>query len=827
MSSNTWNDFQHEHAGEGLNSSDMSEMYHEQQDSGEVDIDTNQTSDTPETAADVGGGTLMQSPDVDSDAHQDVDSDAHPDVDSDTNADLNESDYQTSASILNSQDDGVSSSGNQWNEFEHQHAGEGKSSTELSTMYHAEQDTNEIDSKPPSNVDASDLNRDHDTNVANTTVQSNDESNGDASSNPQNNSTDQNKDTTNSSNAWNEFEHQHAGEGKSSTELSTMYHAEQDTNEVDSQPPSTVDVPASDTNHDSNVTSITLQPNNESNDDASSNPQNNSTDQNKDTTSSSNAWNEFEHQHAREGKNSTELSTMYHAEQTNSNYKNMQLRVQSRGQTIKQNSQNVYNEAQNIPRQHLKNRWNRSQHERKGQELSHDQMVHQYQQQQSKLNQDYSARPHSNRWNQFEHEHKGQGMSHQQMAHQYNQQQNEQQFNRTQNYQNRRYPNRWNLFEHEHKRQGENHQQMVHQYYKQQQELNSSQNHSRRPYPNRWNQFEHENRDQGWSRRQMTSYYQEQTKNVASSSKPERLIPWNTFQQWQKDKGMTKEAISREYHEFKENERTFRWNPKFQLQLTSDGKLSDPESPAGREAMKTGLFDEQFQLRRYGKIPFPVFQAKLFQMGADNRSKIASMYRNQTGTDNITTKDLRTSEYRNHAAIGTVRRDPDHILELQTVVSVLRAKFLDDDNYHKVRCMVNGKYNIESRGVKINRRGKADANRNLANNTPHLTMLSLEQEKVQADKANLLANKCEETGFLSAATVFREISDKYRQIYEIHSGLMAIGEKRTDPNEIQEQKADLIDRIRGFENRYGSLQFWGHNLTRDRQAVLNEARRPS
>ncbi|CAF4256751.1 unnamed protein product, partial [Rotaria sordida] len=36
MSSNAWNDFQHDHAGEGLNQAEMSEMYHAEQDASEA-----------------------------------------------------------------------------------------------------------------------------------------------------------------------------------------------------------------------------------------------------------------------------------------------------------------------------------------------------------------------------------------------------------------------------------------------------------------------------------------------------------------------------------------------------------------------------------------------------------------------------------------------------------------------------------------------------------------------------------------------------------------------------------------------------------------------
>ncbi len=50
-------------------------------------------------------------------------------------------------------------------------------------------------------------------------------------------------------------------------------------------------------------------------------------------------------------------------------------------------------------------------------------------------------------------------------------------------------------------------------------------------------------------------------------------------------------------------------------------------TPAGREAMKTGLFDEQGSLhQRPDQIPWTVFKSKMQQMNID--PKMASAYTN-------------------------------------------------------------------------------------------------------------------------------------------------------------------------------------------------------
>ena len=108
-----WNDFQHEHAGEGLSSSDMSEMYHEEQDTGDSE------------GLDCGAGDVVADNDVGSTMAGDASNDfQHEDVQAETEDETT----------------GVETS-NPWNDFQHEHAGEGLSPSDMSEMYHEEQDT--------------------------------------------------------------------------------------------------------------------------------------------------------------------------------------------------------------------------------------------------------------------------------------------------------------------------------------------------------------------------------------------------------------------------------------------------------------------------------------------------------------------------------------------------------------------------------------------------------------------------------------------------------------------------------------------------------------
>ena len=127
-----------------------------------------------------------------------------------------------------------------------------------------------------------------------------------------------------------------------------------------------------------------------------------------------------------------------------------------------------------------------------------------------------------------------------------------------------------------------------------------------------------------------------------------------SFQHLYAGKHLTRENMSNRYKQFKENEKTFHWNDDFQLVLTSNGKLKDTDSPAGREARKTGLFDEQNCLRRKGDVPFSIFYAKMSAMGISDRSKVSSMYLNMTGSPALHTANLRQYCYKKHAAAGTI-----------------------------------------------------------------------------------------------------------------------------------------------------------------------------
>ena len=334
------------------------------------------------------------------------------------------------------------------------------------------------------------------------------------------------------------------------------------------------------------------------------------------------------------------------------------------------------------------------------------------------------------------------------------------------------------------------------------------------------NEFEQEQKNRQFSSKEKGNHRSQQNNKM---QKPKASVQWNLFQHLYSGKGFTRQEMSSKYNEFKENERTFHWDDSFQLAVTANGKLKDPDSPSGCEAMKTGIFDEQQRLRRRGEIPYSVFQAKMFAMGIKDRSKISSMYSNMTGSTALQTRDLKQYSYRTHAAVGTTRRDADHQLELQVVVAELQKEHLNDDDHHALRCILNGEDNIVSRGVKFNRHIKGVANRGIARNYIELVKPTLQQERVQAEQVDKLAGICHQQGFSGVESVFRRVADKCKTLHSIHSQMMQLDAKSTDSKENCERESQLIQDIRQYEQQYGPLRFHGPNFTNYRKEILDKA----
>jgi hypothetical protein len=823
MSSNSWNDFEHEHAGEGLSPADMSEMYHAEQDAGESGAELNATTDTNDTS-----GSL-----IDSDSGF-----TQTDGASSTNEGAGESE------ICNENEESAKSS-NQWNDFQHEHAGEGLSHADMSEMYDAEQDTGEPNSELDSTAGMNDISETPTDNDSGSTQTVGAHSDDDYGSNNNNQATaesetyNENEEDSKSGNQWNDFQHEHAGEGLSHADMSEMYRAEQKSH--NSEDKTTSDTETTETAIDSNDNESTPSSNTshavvETDSNATENPDNEiqepsnneSTNQNNNGSIEGNQWNQFEHEHKNQGLNQQQMAALYHQQQQ------QQPQQQSQQQT---QQEQTTDDPKVVAAESAPNEWNQFEHEHKNQGLNKQQMAALYHQQQQQQPQQQTqqeqttddpkvvaAESASNEWTKFEHEHKNQGLNQQQMVALYHEQKQQQQEQITDD------PkvvaadsasNEWTKFEHEHKNQGLNQQQMAALYHQQQQQQQQTKNNIRedsvQTAANNRDKSEHEQENLS---KQKTSSHNQQKHQM---QKPNARILWNLYQHLNCGKHLTKQEMSNNYNQFKENEQTFHWTDDLQLVLTSDGKLKDSDSPAGHEAMKTGLFDEEKCLRRKGDVPYSVFHAKMVAMGVNDQSKISSMYLNKTGSPALHTANLRLRSYKQHAAVETVRRDPDHILELQVVAPELQKVHVDEETFHMIRCVLNSESNIESRGVKFNRHIKGVANRGIARNNIKLTNCTFNQEERQAQQANLLADICHEKGFQDAETVLRRVADKCNSLHSIHDQLMQLNENTTDSKEKHERASHLIESIHQYEEKYGLLNFHGSKLTEYRKKILDEA----
>ena len=691
-------------------------------------------------------------------------------------------------------------SSNEWNDFQHEHAGEGLSAGEMSEMYHAEQDTGDSGAELTSATDMT--NTIGDVTDGDSGLVS--EVNSDFDTQPDN-SNDQGEESTSSGNQWNDFQHDHAGEGLSKTEMSEMYHDAQDSQDAD---PSTSEIANDNNSEESVVSENTPTENTEvdptSNDNPHDDPQETSQDQ------SGNQWNEFEHQHKGEGKTPSELADMYHQQQ-------QQSEDQSNQQPQQEETVNIAEESAS---QTTPNEWNQFQHEHKGENLTPQQMSDMYQQQQQKQQQistanntqEATSQSTANEWNQFQHEHKGENLTHQQMSDMYHQQQQISTANNTQEGTSQSAINDWNKFQHEHRDENLSHEQMSAMYHQQKQSV--EQLGSNKPTESENVQRNRQSISQGTNGYRNRQNQPKQKTNVS--------VHWNQHQHLYRGKGLTKEEMANKYREFKRNERTFQWHDDYKCVITSDGKLRDPDTPAGREALKTGLFDEQNCLRRKGELPFNVFEAKLSAMGFTDRKQISSMYWNMTGSTALHASNLRQSSYRRYAATTTTRRDADHILELQLVAGELCNVHLSEEDFHTIRSILNGRENIESRGIKFNRCAKRIANGGIARNHVELKKFVFEQELVQAEQAIKLANLCQEQNALGAATVLRHLADKCTHLHSIHEQVMQLNTKTKDSNENCELERRLTENIHSYEKEYGPVNFYGSRLTKYRAEILDK-----
>ncbi|CAF1148167.1 unnamed protein product [Rotaria sordida] len=197
------------------------------------------------------------------------------------------------------------------------------------------------------------------------------------------------------------------------------------------------------------------------------------------------------------------------------------------------------------------------------------------------------------------------------------------------------------------------------------------------------------------------------------------------------------------------------------------------------------------------------------------------MHWNQSGTPHLHAENLRQYQYRNHAAVETVRRDADHILELQVVAPTLRKERLDDENFHMLRSLLNSKQNIQSCGIKMNRHIKKAANQGIARNDINLTMETFKQEEIQAKQAQNLADQCHEKNYFGAASVFRQVADQCNALHSIHDQIMKLNDKEMDSDAEKQRQINLLHSIQQYESQYGTLKFRGNNLTKYRQDILN------
>ena len=269
------------------------------------------------------------------------------------------------------------------------------------------------------------------------------------------------------------------------------------------------------------------------------------------------------------------------------------------------------------------------------------------------------------------------------------------------------------------------------------------------------------------------------------------------------------------YHKFKEAEATFKWGSDYHLEWTDKGYLANLNSPSSREALKTGLFEDDGRPRRCDQIPYRVYQEKMKALGVTDSSLISASYRNRTGNSDFATPHMRSSGYR-RGVTDSENREADHVLELHHFTPELKRTHLPDSSYKVLIEVLNRKDNLEPRGKGVHEI-KSGINRSMAANTPDFTQPTLEQEKIQSEGARLAATLCREHNDERSAKVCDSIANKYELMHTIHQQFMSLDTL----NENDRQK--LLQNVQTYEGLYQRLSFSGGRWTHKHQELLDIA----
>ncbi|CAF1166071.1 unnamed protein product [Didymodactylos carnosus] len=479
--------------------------------------------------------------------------------------------------------------------------------------------------------------------------------------------------------------------------------------------------------------------------------------------------------------------------------------------------------------------------------------------------------PSTNPWNTFQHEHADEGLSKSELCDIYQQQKSAQPDNAqppssepvstetassetsttqsaVQSGEEPTLSNKWNEFEHEHVDEGLSQSEMSELYQKQnstKQDVSHttsagnsttqdpSQSAEKLSPENEWNKFEKDHAGEGLSKSEMSDMYQQEkstlqdesqlpeqnnnTDKAAESENHQWGIDWQAYEHLFQGRGFTPTQLSEMY-------RSFRWPEGYQLELTPDGTLVDPMSASSKEAMKTGLFDENNRLRNNGEVKYSVFRSVLKQMNIADSGLVSSMYDNVTGTSHLQAKHLKTRCYRD-GVTESGGRDADHILEPQNLVPFLNRTALSHKDFHKLRQILNDSdyQNVESRGVVYNRDTKNKANRGIQSNRPELNQETFKQEQIQRDKARQYADQCREQNYPDVAKVFDQLGDKCDRLNNIHSMMNDVTTISRSGKSTVESENNLVSNIQEYEKLFGTLEFNGGNVTRKHNDIFARA----
>ena len=315
-------------------------------------------------------------------------------------------------------------------------------------------------------------------------------------------------------NSWNSFQHSHAGQGYSSSQMSAIYHASGASHSSGSDSAAVAPYYGSSYNQPSSSYSSYATP-------VQPSYHAPSTSQ----SSSNNSWNQFQHSHAGQGWSQERMQTEYHS--TRDLPGGVTPAASSSSGLLREHYSKARQTSSAVVSDNSSNAWNAFQQQNSGKGWTKKRMAQEYHRTPATPAASATSEPQSRHaWNQFQHEHGGKGWSKQQMQQEYQ-----------------------SVLKAEKAQGSRSHrvitsEQMLYRVRKSITDVSPAAAAAERQ-PLSWNDFQHAHAGAGWTKAELSAAY-DKAKALAPAAAAETLN-WNAFQHSNFGRHWSRQKMSEEY----------------------------------------------------------------------------------------------------------------------------------------------------------------------------------------------------------------------------------------------------------------------------------------